>query len=276
MNMKLRTLIVFTVVAIMCLSMIMASAQTKGYVTEGLVGFFDGSNNLGNKHDKESTTWKDLSGSGNDITVILNEKCKWNDNGYFNDSTKVYLPQSLTDLINSNEFTVEIVLNNFTAKGYEFNTIMNCDNDNFSLFRRVANNVMEFKNNTNARPVSLGGTGLDYLASRVTLTITYKVGGKSTMYINGELIDSKNAVNAIGANKMFFGHDNSTRNFSADYEYIRFYNRELSAEEVSKNYSEDLKAANPTTGVAASFFYMAITFGLAGAAYKGMKKRARI
>ncbi len=45
--MKLRTLIVFTVVAIMCLSMIMASAQTKGYVTEGLVGFFDGSNNLG-------------------------------------------------------------------------------------------------------------------------------------------------------------------------------------------------------------------------------------
>ena len=90
-----------------------------------------------------------MSNSNNDITVILNDKCKWNDNGYFNDSTKVYLPQSLTDLINSNEFTVEIVLNNFTAKGYEFNTIMNCDNDNFSLFRRVANNVMEFKNNTN-------------------------------------------------------------------------------------------------------------------------------
>ncbi len=271
--MKLRTLIVFTVVAIMCLSMIMASAQTKGYVTEGLVGFFDGSNNLGNKHDKESTTWKDLSGSGNDITVILNEKCKWNDNGYFNDSTKVYLPQSLTDLINSNEFTVEIVLDNFTAKGNDFNTIMNCDNDWFSLFRRVSNNVMEFKNSQNPRPVSKGGTGLDYLTSKVTLTVTYKVGGKSTLYINGEKIDSKDANTAIGADKMYFGHDHASRNFSADFEYIRFYNRELSANEVSKNYSEDLKASNPTTGVVTTFFYMAMTLGLAGTAFKGMKSK---
>ncbi len=271
--MKLRTLFALTVVVIICLTMTMASAQTKGYVTDGLVGFFDGSNNQGNKHDKQSTTWKDLSGSGNDITVILNDKCKWNDNGYFNDSTKVYLPQSLTDVINGKEFTVEIVLDNFTAKGTDFNTIMNCDNDNFSLFRRVANNVMEFKNNTNARPVSKAGTGLDYLTSRVTLTITYKVGGKSTMYINGELIDSKDAVNAIGANKMFFGHDNSTRNFSADYEYIRFYNRELSAEEVAKNYNEDLKAANPATGVGAALLYMTMTLGLAATAYKDTKKR---
>ena len=59
---------------------------------------------------------------------------------------------------------------------------------------------MEFKNNTNADQ-SRGGTGLDYLASRVTLIII-QGGGKSTMYINVELIDSKNAVNAIGA-KMF-------------------------------------------------------------------------
>ena len=36
----------------------------------------------------------------------------------------VYLAQSLTDLINSNEFTVRL-WDNFTAKGYEFNTIMN-------------------------------------------------------------------------------------------------------------------------------------------------------
>ena len=29
------------------------------------------------------------------------------------------------------------------------------------------------------------------IPERVTLTITYKVGGKSTMYINGEKIDAK-------------------------------------------------------------------------------------
>ncbi|NLN03759.1 MAG: LamG domain-containing protein [Clostridiaceae bacterium] len=272
--MKIKRIALLTIAVIMCLSVFMVSASTKGYVTEGLVGFFDGTNNQGNKHDKQSTTWKDLSGSGNDITVILNEKCKWNDNGYFNDSTRIYLPQALTDLINSNEFTVEIVLNTFTSKGLHYNPIMNCDNDMFSLFRRIGDEVMQFKNNGNPRPTSLTGVALGYLSERVTLTITYKVGGKSTMYINGEKIDSQNANVAVGADRMFFGHDDETRNFSTNYEYIRFYNRELSADEVSKNYNEDLKAANPTTGVTATFFYMAMTLGLAGTAFKGLKKKA--
>jgi hypothetical protein len=47
----------------------------------------------------------------------------------------------------------------------------------------------------------------------------------------------------------------------------------LSADEVSKNYNEDLKASNPTTGVTTTFFYMAVTLGLAGTALKGMKKK---
>ncbi|HOA32621.1 MAG TPA: hypothetical protein PKM70_11945, partial [Clostridia bacterium] len=177
--MKIKRIALLTLAAIICFSMFMVSASTKGYVTDGLVGFFDGSNNQGNKHDKQSTTWKDLSGTGNDITVKLDDKCKWNDNGYFNDSTRIYLPQALTDLINSNEFTVEIVLNTFKSKGLHYNPIMNCDNDMFSLFRRIGDEVMQFKNNGNPRPTSETGVALDYLSERVTLTITYQVGGKS-------------------------------------------------------------------------------------------------
>ena len=43
--MKIKRIALLTLAAIICFSMFMVSASTKGYVTDGLVGFFDGSNN---------------------------------------------------------------------------------------------------------------------------------------------------------------------------------------------------------------------------------------
>ena len=273
--MKLRKLILFTVAAVICLSMVMASASTEGYVTDGLVGFFDGASNQGTKHDKASTTWKDLSGKGNDITVNLAEETKWTDTGFFVDSRKVFLPDTFVDLVNSDEFTVEIVLDNFTSKGTAWNPLMNCDNDSFSIFRRIDDDIVMFKNTTNDRPETPAGVALDYLSSRTTITITYEVGGKSTMYINGEYVDSKDALDAIDADNLFIGHDDFRRTYSVNYEGIRFYNKVLTAEQISKNYDADVKASNPTTGVASSIFYMVATLGFAGTVCNGMKKNSK-
>ena len=41
----------------------------EGYVTNGLLLLYDGINNTGNGHSNTATTWKDLSGNGNDITL---------------------------------------------------------------------------------------------------------------------------------------------------------------------------------------------------------------
>lgn len=273
MQMKLKSFLALVIAVSLCLSLFIVTASTDGYVTDGLVGFFDGSNNSGGSQKKDTTTWKDLSGKNHDITVILDDKCKWNDDGYFNDSTKVELPQELTDVINSEEFSVEIVLDDFTSKGLHYNPIMNCDNDYFSLFRRISDEVIEFKNKSNPRPATGAGVALDYLSSRVTLTITFKVGGESTLYINGEKIDSKVANGTIDADRMFFGHDDATRNFSATYEYLRFYDRELTADEVAKNYNEDIKSDNPATDVSiAPLFIMIVALGFAGTVYNANKR----
>lgn len=257
MKIKFTRFVILTVILTLGLCAVMSSAKTTGYVTDGLVGFFDGDDNANGSQDKQSATWKDLSGKGNDITVTLNDNNFWKDNGYHLDSIEVPIPNALRDVINSNEFTVEVVLDNFESKGRDFNTIVNCTNDMFSLFRRISNDVIEFKNNSNQRPVTGGNKGLNYLSTQVTLTITYKVGGESTLYINGEKIDSKPATVAIGADNMFFGHKDATRNFIADYESLRFYDKALTAEQIATNYNQDI-ATNPSTDVSLNTMFSLI------------------
>ena len=48
------------------------------YVKDGLQLYFDGEYNENYKHNEAATTWKDLSGNGNDIE--LNENHKFGDN----------------------------------------------------------------------------------------------------------------------------------------------------------------------------------------------------
>lgn len=43
--------------------------DSDGYVTDGLVLYYDAINNTGSGHSSSTTTWKDLSGNGNDGTV---------------------------------------------------------------------------------------------------------------------------------------------------------------------------------------------------------------
>ena len=270
--MRIRNLAVFSIVIVLLLSFLATSASTSGYVTDGLVALYGGNRNQGNKHDKQSTIWKDLSGNNNDISLTLGDNVKWEDNGLFLDTIKVYLPDVIKDTINGNEFTAEVVLNNFTSKADSFNTFLNSTNDNFALYRRVPNDVFMFKNNSNARPVTPDGTALDYLSSSVTITVTYKVGGKATLYVNGEKQGATDAVVAIGANDMYICIDHPQKKFSAVYEGLRFYNRELTAEEVAQNYEADLNPVNPATGVVPTFFYMTVALGLAGNAFKRKKE----
>ena len=44
--------------------------KTISYVTDGLILYYDAVNNTGNGHSNTETTWKDLSGNGNDFSTI--------------------------------------------------------------------------------------------------------------------------------------------------------------------------------------------------------------
>ena len=51
------------------------------YVTEGLIAHYDVINNTGNGYSNTTTTWKDLSGNGNDATLIgFDSTSGWQEN----------------------------------------------------------------------------------------------------------------------------------------------------------------------------------------------------
>jgi len=224
-----------------CLS-VPANAEEYNYVKDGLEALYIGNNNTGNGQDKNATVWKDLSGKNRDITdVPKNGTNYFTDTGYHLDTMKVYFPASINDIVNGQEFTIEVVFGDIEPKGSDFLTFVNCANDNFSLFRRNAGDKIEVKTNNSPgeRPEATGG--LEYFKNS-TVTVTYKVGGKCIIYVDGEKIDEKpvsTIVNVNTDNRMWFGHDEATRNHATEYRAIRFYSKELTADQVKANYEVD-------------------------------------
>lgn len=208
------------------------------YVTDGLTALYNGSS-VGKNF------WHDLIGE-NDLPVTVN------DNNYFTESglritgvdgTAHFFPQSIVDVAKSNEFTVEIKLGAFVSVGSAYNTIMNSANDNFALFRNCSNDQFVFKNNPNTRPTVVGNT-VDLINESV-ITLSFKVGDKCIMYVNGVQVAEAACTGAMDLNNLFIGQPDPVKRYDTTYESIRFYNRALTAEEVLHNAIVDGKAEAP-------------------------------
>ena len=176
----LAAAMVIVIIAIAFIPAAGASASQIPYVTSGLEAYYLGSNNTGSGQDTNATTWSDLSGKGNHITNLTKNSTNYfSDKAFVVNTERTFFPQAIVDVVNGQEFTVELVLGAFTSLNDEFNTFINSGNDYFALFRRVPGDFIEFKNNTNERPKVAGGE--EYFKNS-TVTITYKVGGKVKMY----------------------------------------------------------------------------------------------
>lgn len=85
----------------------------EGYVKDGCILKLDGSNNTGNGHSVTTTTWKDLSGSGNDGTLFhvdQTEESKWETNYLLLDGIDDYV--RFSNIINGlPNFTIEMAYN---------------------------------------------------------------------------------------------------------------------------------------------------------------------
>ncbi len=215
------------------------AAPTHPYVTEGLVSLYDGAN-----HGTTDSVWEDAVGD-NDLTVNVNEKNFFTDKGLSAEGTKHSFPQAIVDLVNGQEFTVELLFSEFISLGSDFNTFLNSSNDNFALFRRIGTDQLEFKFCANpGEQRHKIDDGLNLLQNAL-ITVTYKVGGTCYIYVNGQLMAEKPSPSAMAANDLFIGHDSTQKNFNTTYRSMRFYNRQLTADEVFKNSLAD-GAANIT------------------------------
>ena len=165
-----------------CVAAVGAFAADESYVTDGLVAFY-----AAGQQKAGDTTWADLAGD-NDIADVPNTagQNEFKDGVYLNTATQVNFPQGIVDLIKGEEFTTEMQLGATQVTGDTWGTYLNAATDAYSLFYRLQDDAIEFKNGSNARPCKQEIGGKDALSDS-TITVVFKVGEPSKIYINGEL-----------------------------------------------------------------------------------------
>lgn len=209
-----------------------AEEASHDYVTDGLVSLYSGTQNSDDGHDPNATVWQDIVGD-NDLDVTGSE---FNDLGLFMSADDKHLfSQDIVDLVNGQEFTVELFFNDFTSVGAAYNTFLNSSNDNFALYREVGADQLVFKfaaNPGGERPKV--NNALARLENGL-ISVTYKVGGSCRIYIDGALCAEVPCNKAMGANNLFIGLAMDVKAYEATYRSMRFYNRELSAAEIESN-----------------------------------------
>lgn len=216
------------------------------YVKNGLVSLYSGAANTESGYDAKSDKWYDLVGN-NDITIKSNDSNYFTETGFKvkGDTTTQMFPQAIVDLINGQEFTVEILFDGpFTPVGASFGTFMNSSNDKFALFRQNGTDQLVFKFAGNTAPERPKVDSAKEVLSNGLISITYKVGGKCTIYCNGVQAAQVDCKAAMGANNLFIGQSHSEKVFDATYSSIRFYNRELTSSEVFSNAVADGKVVD--------------------------------
>ena len=243
MNMKKAFAV--AIIISMCLSTLIfpvSAAAKTDIVRDDLVVWYDASNNSNGLQDYETTVWKDLTGNGNHMTVKLDETNYWTDNAFHAENNPTYFPDAVVDVVNGDAYTVEMVLGEVDFTATHWITLMCSDNDEFSLFVRQENDVLEYKYNDDNRDrpeVADGGNLIKNSTLSITFALTDPEAPLCTVYVNGVALDTGVPTVANIADTLMWGHDSPARAWGGDVYGFRFYDRALSAEEVAKNASAD-------------------------------------
>lgn len=195
------------------------------YIQNGLMGWFDGEWNQDvGVHNSSATTWVNLADKGNDITDIDNS-FTWGDN---------YLLPPVQQAVGTipsfdRAKTIEAVL---TFTGDNFIAVINPTSFTNRWIALRANNTVNFISSGKCAPCPR-----NQIVSLSSIT-SYYDSTTTKIFVNG--IDKTGGIGAIG--------NGSTNCFNATYSWgrgtayfycLRFYNRELTDEEVLYNYNID-------------------------------------
>ena len=226
--------LILLMTSLACLSTIPTTAAeaTHGYVTDGLVSLYSGTRNQDGGHNASATVWQDIVGD-NDLDVTGSE---FNDLGLFMSADDHHnFPQAIVNLVNGQEFTVELFFDNFTSVGSAYNTFLNSKNDNFALYREVGADQIVFKFAANPGAERPRVNNALARLKNGLISVTYKVGGSCRIYMDGILCAEVPCNKAMGANDLFIGLAMDVKAYETTYRSMRFYNRELSEAEVAAN-----------------------------------------
>ena len=208
----------------------MSSLTAKDYVQDGLVAMWDGIENAGwGKHDGTSTNWVDLIGNKNAIIY----GGYWGNNYYGIGSNYATFSGELFGWPSG--YTIEFIFNG-TNDGSRYASTLGCLDDVYSWFNRDGL-YWEFKQK--------GAVVRPRLSPFLYKSYYYKFDGTNNCsygYHDGSSSGSSSGMKADVLNTLWFiGGTDSLHRLGADAKMfaIRIYNRYLSSQEVSYNYSID-------------------------------------
>ncbi len=234
LSLSLAFIVIF---ASFCIFPLVGSAANE-IVQDGLVHWYDGAT-----HSADGKTWTDKKGS-KDITECVGT---FVDDAYVLEPGEMQnLPIELYQVLGGDEYTLELNMGEFKGEeGMTYVPFM-CNNngstaEKFALYIQTSNGKFFVKTSglaSSARPNF--ENGVEKLQN-ATLAVTYKNGGSVKVYVNGELVVEGNAPASNGNTGTTFmiGNDNNKKRARFEYEGMRFYDKELTAEQVKNNADVD-------------------------------------
>lgn len=239
------------------------------YVTNGLILQYDAINNTGSGHSNTTTTWKDLSGNGNDGILTgfnMNTASGWNGNALVCDGTDDLVSTiKELDFANASAMTVEFVAkNNGIGRSVMIETSSN-SNINYGSFY-IDSNEYGTNDITLAMKFNLDGIYCTHhkmadklfeLGKMNAYAVTFDSNRSreqfTRMFCNGGMVPTGDAaVGGSSANydvsgkilsnhKLYLGRRESGgwNGAKVSFQAIRVYNRALTPEEIQANYQAD-------------------------------------
>lgn len=222
-----------------------------GYVLDGLELYYDGIDNTGiGEHSRTATTWKDLSGNGNDATI--NGECTWKNNSLDIEAGKVGTVTQNTTFSNLKSFTL-LVAGNFD-KATEDNTvyprIISTNGNYVGIYEKI--NGVDFSIASNYEYIySMASNGesnnnynwyiYDNQNKNTTITANWNQSTKKLIRTAG---DKKSEVTVskfdnLNCSKIAMGYVRNTTCGLYRYYKVQLYNRSLSDEEMEINNKAD-------------------------------------
>ena len=214
------------------------------YATNGLVAWFDGYENAGfGQHSTAATTWKDLSGNGNDASVDTT-LVGWGETCYTNIATSGHpvtiAPGGITPTILATDWTAEFATRTIDAYGTRSSYFGNYKGTGLSIERQSGKLRLWYANAPNLTGIA------PHAQNEATVFSALCAPTTQTVYKDGKFVWSV-VTNLTAVNKLNTGltyciggeNDRANQMFRGNYYSFRLYDHPLSGGEVRINAAAD-------------------------------------
>ena len=214
-----------------------ASELGDEYIKDGMQVWYDGINNTGSGHSSTTTTWKDLSGNGNDAILSGFDGTAtsgWNSNylAFDGENDKVELKNVID---NKTQFTIEYITTQKRYKSWEY--LWGVTSSKFGMECNMqGHRVLYYVSGKHYNCVDLKGTLGKNNYNGLSIH-NREING----YLNGEKKINVTIDNDFenSGNILSLGSIQNKHYMMVDYYAFRIYNRALSESEIRHNYILD-------------------------------------